>query len=289
MNLRTNSRIPHFAPLCTCFGDFSGETLPFWAGKAYHKGKKAVEQMSEFWMSYEMIARRYGPGYQGYPLFGAVHLGELEAVAVCILLTARWYCRSPERTRRRILWGVTVLLLADEAVLVIAMLATGQWNWSYLPLHLCSIHIFLCTTCTLTGKDWCKEELYALCAPGAAIALLCPGWLGTKAWSLINLHSVTLHGLLVLYPVLLVAGGFRPQVRRLPAVLAFLFGSALPIYFLNKVLYTNFYFLNGPTSSPVTALFTQWFGEQWYLLGFLPAVALVLAGMYLPWYIHRKK
>ncbi len=245
--------------------------------------------MSEFWMSYEMIARRYGPGYQGYPLFGAVHLGELEAVAVCILLTARWYRRSPERTRRRILWGVTVLLLTDEAVLVIAMLATGQWNWSYLPLHLCSIHIFLCTTCTLTGKDWCKEELYALCAPGAAIALLCPGWLGTKAWSLINLHSVTLHGLLVLYPVLLVAGGFRPQVQRLPAVLAFLFGSALPIYFLNKVLYTNFYFLNGPTSSPVTALFTQWFGEQWYILGFLPAVALVLAGMYLPWYIHRKK
>ena len=43
--------------------------------------------MSEFWMSYEMIAQRYGPGYQGYPLFGAVHLGELEAVAVCILLT----------------------------------------------------------------------------------------------------------------------------------------------------------------------------------------------------------
>ena len=51
--------------------------------------------MSEFWMSYEMIARRYGPGYQGYPLFGAVHLGELEAVAVCILLAARWYRRSP--------------------------------------------------------------------------------------------------------------------------------------------------------------------------------------------------
>ena len=194
--------------------------------------------MNEFWMSYEMIARRYGPGYQGYPLFGAVHLGELAAVAVCILLTARWYRRSPERTRRRILWGVTVLLLADEAVLVIAMLATGQWDWSYLPLHLCSIHIFLCTTCTLTGKDWCKEELYALCAPGAAIALLCPGWLGTKAWSLINLHSVTLHGLLVLYPVLLVAGGFRPQVRQLPAVLAFLFGSAV-VYSSKKIEATS--------------------------------------------------
>ena len=28
--------------------------------------------MSEFWMSYDLIAQRYGPGYQGYPLFGAV-------------------------------------------------------------------------------------------------------------------------------------------------------------------------------------------------------------------------
>lgn len=136
--------------------------------------------MSEFWMSYEMIAQRYGPGYQGYPLFGAVHLGELAAVAVCILLTARWYRRSPERTRRRILWGVTVLLLADEAVLVIAMLATGQWNWSYLPLHLCSIHIFLCTTCTLTGKDWCKEELYALCTPGGRHCAALPRLAGDK-------------------------------------------------------------------------------------------------------------
>ena len=91
MNLRTNSRIPHFAPLCTCFGDFSAKTLSFWIERAHNKGKKAVEQMNEFWMSYEMIARRYGPGYQGYPLFGAVHWAELAAVAVCILLTARWY------------------------------------------------------------------------------------------------------------------------------------------------------------------------------------------------------
>ena len=239
--------------------------------------------MSDFWKSYDITAAEFGPGYECYPLFGTVHLVELAVSALFILGMAVWYRRAGARTRRHILVGVTAALLADEAALLLGMALTGQWNWSYLPLHLCSINVFVCLYCTVTDRSWCKEELYALCAPGAAIALLCPGWLGTKAWSLINLHSVTLHGLLVLYPVLLVAGGFRPQVRRLPAVLAFLFGSALPIYFLNKVLYTNFYFLNGPTSSPVTALFTQWFGEQWYLLGFLPAVALVLAGMYLPW------
>lgn len=244
--------------------------------------------MSEFWMSYEKIAERYGPGYQGYPLFGRLHCAELAAVVLVLVLVAGWYRRSSKTVRRRIQVGVTALLLLDEAVLIAAMVGTGQWEWSDLPLHLCSIHIFICLYDTLWDRDWCKEELYALCIPGAAIALLCPGWLGTKAWSLINLHSVTLHGLLILYPVLLVVGGFRPRIQRLPMVLAFLFETALPIYFLNKILNTNFYFLNGPYSSPITALFTHWLGETWYILGFLPVIALVLAGMYLPW-MHRDR
>ena len=185
--------------------------------------------MSEFWMSYDLIAQRYGPGYQGYPLFGAVHWAELAATAALLLVVTRWYRRSGACARRRILWGVTALLLADEAALVLAMALTGQWEPSDLPLHLCSIHIFLCLYNTLFDRDWCKEELYALCIPGAAIALLCPGWLGTKAWSFINLHSVSLHALLLLYPILLVAGGFRPQVRRLPAVLAALAVPVVPV------------------------------------------------------------
>ena len=41
--------------------------------------------MSEFWMSYDLIAQRYGPGYQGYPLFGAVHWTELAATAALLL------------------------------------------------------------------------------------------------------------------------------------------------------------------------------------------------------------
>ena len=95
--------------------------------------------------------------------------------------------------------------------------------------------------------------------------------------------------LLVLYPVLLVAGGYRPSVRRVPQVLAFLFGSALPIYFLNKPLHTNFYFLNNPYGNVITSTFTAWFGEKFYILGFLPAIALALVLMYAPWAAAGKK
>ena len=75
-------------------------------------------------------------------------------------------------------------------------------------------------------------------------------------------------------------------------MLAFLFGSALPIYFLNQSLNTNFYFLNNPYGNIITSTFTALLGEKYYILGFLPAAALALFLMYLPWaaaeHMHKK-
>lgn len=134
--------------------------------------------MSDFWKSYDITAAEYGAGYECYPLFGTVHLIELALSALFLLGMVWWYRRSTLRTRRHILVGVTAALLADEAALLLGMACTGQWNWSYLPLHLCSINVFVCLYNTLTDRSWCKEELYALCIPGAALALLCPSWPG---------------------------------------------------------------------------------------------------------------
>ena len=176
--------------------------------------------MNDFWKSYDITHAEYGADYRCYPLYGTVHLMELAISLAFIVGAALWYRRSSARTRRRILVGVTALLLLDEAALLLGMALTGQWNWSYLPLHLCNINVFVCLYNTITDRNWCKEELYALCIPGAMLALLCPSWLDVPSWwTLINLHSVSIHALLVLYPVLLVAGGYRPSPRRVPQVL----------------------------------------------------------------------
>lgn len=246
--------------------------------------------MNDFWKSYDITHAEYGADYRCYPLYGTVHLMELAISLAFIVGAALWYRRSSARTRRRILVGVTALLLLDEAALLLGMALTGQWNWSYLPLYLCNINVFVCLYNTITDRNWCKEELYALCIPGAMLALLCPSWLDVPSWwTLINLHSVSIHALLVLYPVLLVVGGYRPSPRRVPQVLAFLFGSALPIYFLNQSLNTNFYFLNDPYGNIITSTFTALLGEKYYILGFLPATALALFLMYLPWAADYKK
>ena len=230
--------------------------------------------MNDFWKSYDITHAEYGADYRCYPLYGTVHLIELAISLAFIVGAALWYRRSSARTRRRILVGVTALLLLDEAALLLGM----------------ALNVFVCLYNTIMDRNWCKEELYALCIPGAMLALLCSSWLDVPSWwTLINLHSVSIHALLVLYPVLLVAGGYRPSPRRVPQVLAFLFGSALPIYFLNKSLNTNFYFLNNPYGNIITSTFTALLGEKYYILGFLPATALALFLMYLPWAADYKK
>lgn len=126
--------------------------------------------MSDFWKSYDITALEYGEGYQCYPLYGKIHRIELALSLLFIVGVALWYKRSGAKLRRKILVGVTGLLLLDEAALLLGMALTGQWNWSYLPLHLCSINVFVCLYNTLFDQNWCKEELYALCIPGAALA-----------------------------------------------------------------------------------------------------------------------
>ena len=164
------------------------------------------------------------------------------------------------------------------------LLYTGQWNVTYLPLHLCSINIFVCWYDAIHQSRWSKEILYALCIPGAVVAMLSPSWQRLPVWNLLHLHSYSIHVLLILYPVLLLAGGFRPQVHHIRWVLAFLCAIATPIFFLNRLLKTNFFFLNDPQGYAITAFFAHCFGERFYLLGFLPVLAAVLLLLYLPWY-----
>ena len=84
--------------------------------------------MNDFWKSYDITHAEYGADYRCYPLYGTVHLMELAISLAFIVGAALWYRRSSARTRRRILVGVTALLLLDEAALLLGMALPGQWN-----------------------------------------------------------------------------------------------------------------------------------------------------------------
>ncbi len=245
--------------------------------------------MSEFWYTVYTMKDVYGSDYTSFTLFSPTHIFWLVLLVVICVVCAILYRRASEQKRliaRRVL---SAFILLTEVTRQRVIISAGQWIPAALPLHLCSVNIFVCLWYTIHPTKVAGNILYCLCLPGALVALLSPTWLALPINNICHITSELLHISLVLYPVLLLAGGFRPQPRMIPKVLACLAGAAVVIYPINKLLGTNFFFINGYEDNVITELFASIFGEQFYLVGFIFVIAILLVVLYLPWYLSDKK
>ena len=199
------------------------------------KVKKGGDRMSEFWYT-KTTMDKLNPDYIRFEHFSPLHLFVTAVFFAIIICAMVFYRRLDEKGRQKFLYIMSALLIADELWKHILSAATGQWEWEFIPLHLCSINIFVCVINSFRRDKLTSEILYALCVPGALLALLMPTWTNLPYWNFMSLHSNSVHVLLAMYPLLLIAGGFKPNFRRLPKVLLLLLCESVPIYFLNKVL-----------------------------------------------------
>ena len=231
--------------------------------------------MDDFFKTKDTI----GPG-QGMGSFTAVHLAWLVAIATVAFLVMR-YCRKADRKgRRRVMVTLACLTALDELVKYLITIPTGQWNWEYLPLHLCSISVFAVCLHAITESDEVGEFLYALSLPSAIMALVFPNWMMLPCWNWESIHSFTIHILIVSYPVMLLCGGFRPCFRRLVYSFPFLAVAVVVAVVANRFLDTNFLFLNsGDEGNPLS--FLEKLVGGWYVLAFPLIAALVWSIMYL--------
>ena len=196
---------------------------------------------SPFWYTIDTMQALRGYDYHAFELFGPVHLFWLGLCAALCVGGSLLFRRLGPAGRRRVLAVLTVLLLADELLKDVSSLATGQFVWAFLPFHLCSINLFICVWYALRPNDLAAEVLYALCLPGAAAALLFPSWQAVPLWNVMHLHSSTVHTMLVLFPVLLLAGGFRPDVRRAAQGVRRFLPRLLAAALVNHLCDTNFH------------------------------------------------
>lgn len=206
----------------------------------------------------------------GFERFGFGHFLWLFAVGTGLVFGCFSYRRAcrPRRPMLRLLTaGLALSLELGRAGL---LMSRGLYDLGRLPLHLCSLSIYLCFFHALTGRPGLGQFLYAFTLPGAAFALLFPDWAGQPLCGFITVSSFLLHFLLVLYPLMQVAAGeLRPELRRLPGCVGRMLLLALPVYFLNKCWNTNYMFLNQPPAGSPLALFA-FLGTPGYLLGYLP-------------------
>ncbi len=241
-----------------------------------------------FWLTKGSFKDLY-PNEVNYEYFSPEHLLLLVIYAAIFVAGMFCYKKLDEKERLKFLKILAIAMIIDELWKHIGCLATGQWNAEYLPLHLCSINLFVCTFHAFKQSKIAAEVLYATCLPGAIIALLMPTWNALPYWNFMTLHSVSVHILLGLYPLALLAGGFRPNFRNLPKVAAVLVCECVPIYFFNKIMDTNFFFLNGTENNPLLEFLASIFGENLYIIGLVILLAIVWALMYLPWYLIERK
>ncbi len=224
----------------------------------------------------------------GFGRFSRPHLLLLLAVLLLLWL-AFFFCRKRPGPGRFLLRLSPWLLLLTELGRAALLLALGLYDRGRLPLHLCTLSVYLYFIHMLRPGRTLGQFIYAFSLPGAAFALLFPDWADYPLWHFVSLSSFLLHFLLLLYPVTALAlGDIRADIRRLPGCAALMLALALPVLALNRLLGTNYMFLSWPPPGTPLDLFAP-LGRPGYLLGFVPLVLAVWALLYSGQLMHFRE
>ncbi|MCU0519564.1 MAG: TIGR02206 family membrane protein [Anaerolineae bacterium] len=225
--------------------------------------------------------------YAGAPfeLFGAPHLVALAIVALINIAVLAFGRRTPEPWRLRIRFGLAALLIVDEAVWHLWNITTGQWSiQTTLPLHLCSVMVFLSAIMLATKSYPLFEFAYLLGIAGALQALLTPD-AGRYGFPHLRFFQVIVsHGSIVTAAVYMAAvEGFRPTVQSIKRVLVRGNLYALAVYGVNVLIGSNYLFIaRKPETASLLDVLPSW---PWYL-PILELLALLMIGLlYLPYAI----
>lgn len=222
----------------------------------------------------------------GFSHFDVLHICWLFFALAVFVICSLHYRRISAHGKKRWRKSIAILLLIDELFKVIVLVCTGQYNASFLPLHLCSINIFIIALHAYRPSKTLSGFLYTVCIPGTMAALLFPSWTALPFWNAMHLHSFTVHILLALYPIVLTVNGeLEPSVFDIPKSLGLLILMAVPIYAVNLLLNTNYMFLMfANEGNPL-----YWFAKNWgsHLWGFPVITVCVLLVMYFPMALYR--
>lgn len=227
------------------------------------------------------------PDGLGFEHFDEVHLLWLGIFAAFTVIFSLIYRAVGADARRYMRYAFAALLVADELFKIIGLASHGNYTAGYLPLHLCSINIFIIAIYALRPSKLLGNFLYIICIPAALAALIFPNWTNMPLTNFMHIHSFTVHILLAAIPIILTAAGeIKPSVKYLPGCLAILLiGGAVALTF-NLIFGTNFMFLmEAPEGNPL-----YWFAQHTpsHLIGYPVIIAGVFIVMLAPFELARR-
>lgn len=223
----------------------------------------------------------------GFEHYSLLHCLWLVVFVLFVMIMAKKYKYANPEQKSKIKKGLSYLIIADELFKIIGLNIGGNYSFDYLPLHLCSINIFIIAWHAYKPNQLLDNFLYLVCIPGAMAALLFPSWNALPLLNFMHIHSFTVHILLAAYPLMLLLNHeIKPDPAYIKWCLLTLSIMAVVIYGINLVLDTNFMFLMKADTNNPLYVFKQLFGS--HLIGFPVIIFPLIFIMYAPYFKRRK-
>ena len=214
--------------------------------------------------------------------YGAFHILFLVVFALLVALTFAFHMRIPRERLDSVVFAFGCFFFVMELYKQLyyhAVIGNGYYDYSVLPLQLCSYVLYLYLLLPLLPEGWCKDVLYRFAAfyqtAAGAIVMFCPLFYDELARSV---HTMLWHIAMVVSGVmiLLVRGYGRRYFREvIPAAGVFLVLYALGLI-LNIVLHPLTENSAGPLNLYYLSLYEETnnliIGDVRDAVGWLPAV-----------------
>lgn len=219
-----------------------------------------------------------GPAFE---FLGGAHLAALLFLVLLNVFLLR-YKNADEKTLSRVRWTLALVLWGNEVAWHAWNYAVGRWTiQEMLPLHLCSILVWLGAFMLVTRNYRIYEFMYLMGIGGAVQALATPD-LGIFGFPHFRFFQTFIsHGLIVTSAIYMTAvERFRPTWGSVWRVALWMNLYMIPVFFLNRAIGSNYLMINHkpPTASlldllpdwPVYILYMEVLGLVTVLLLYAP-------------------
>ena len=215
-------------------------------------------------------------GSIGFPLFGSFHLCWLIGLSLFALLGYK-----PFLEQKKFYFFLPLVPLGIKSLRYLILISTHQfYSFEELPFHLCNISLVVYFIYGLTKKKFFEEYIFAVAMPAALIALLVPGFGNLPTFSYFTMESFLSHGILVIYPLYLLASrSLIPNPKKLPKLFLVLVMCAFPIHYINVIFNTNFCYIERPLENTPLVFFDGIFGLK-YQFGLMILIVI----LWIIWY-----
>ncbi len=219
---------------------------------------------------------------------GFVFLGTHHLIALSILFAAYigvFFWHPNEQMKQRFRYALAALLLFNEATWHAWNYFNGIWTFkTMLPLHLCSVLVFLSAVMLITKSKSIYELVYFWGIGGALQAILTPD-LGIYGFPHIRFFQVFIsHGGIILAALYMTAvEHYRPTWKSFWRALGILAIYATGVWFVNGWLGSNYLYIARKPDTP--SLIDLLAPHPWYIIEIAAIAFSTFLILYLPFAI----